>query len=79
VLAGPEAGERQRQALDVDGRRDLARADVRRDVVAERVAQVVRQVRQRALARCLSLLRDAVGADVQQHCESTTSFRRRLV
>jgi len=66
VLAGPQAGERQRQALDVDRRRDLAGADVGCDVVAEGVAQVVRQVRQRALARRLSLRECQAGA-----CETT--------
>ena len=55
VGAGPQAGERDGQALHVHGGGDLAAADVGGDVVAEGVAQVVRQVRQRALAGGLCL------------------------
>ena len=55
LLAGPQAGEGNADALDIHGGRDHAAADVLGDVVAEGVAQVRRQVCQGALHRTWSL------------------------
>lgn len=65
VLAGPEAGQWDGEPLHIHRRRDLARANVRRDVAGEGRRQVVKQVRQRALARCLCL-RYPSGEDTQK-------------
>ena len=62
LLARPEADQRDGEALDVHGGRDVAHANVVGPVVAEGVGQVVEEVGQGALAGGLRLQGEACGS-----------------